>query len=95
MSKHHRILLGFLLLRGVTVLAVLGAAFAASLQRPARAEESFPWCVQGETLHYATGDQCELTVNYHGFCVAKSLCAAAASAAQLCPINPSALRRKN
>ena len=73
MSKHHRILLGFLsLLRGLAVLAVLGTAFVASLQRPARAEESFPWCVQGETLqcYYATRDQCELTVNYHGFCVA-------------------------
>ena len=65
MSKHHRILLGFLLLRGLTVLAVLGAAFVASLQSPAKAEESFPWCVQGETLqcYYATRDQCELTVN--------------------------------
>ena len=72
MSKHHRILLGFLLLRGLTVLAVLGAAFMASLQWPARAEESYPWCVQGETLqcYYATRDQCELTVNYYGFCVA-------------------------
>ena len=72
MSKHHRILLGFLLLRGLAVLAFLGTAFVASLQRPARAEGSFPWCVQGETLqcYYATRDQCELTVNYHGFCVA-------------------------
>jgi hypothetical protein len=73
MSKHHRMLVGILsLLRGLTVLAVLGAAFMASLQRPAKAEESFPWCVQSETLqcYYATRDQCELTVNYHGFCVA-------------------------
>jgi hypothetical protein len=73
MSKHHRTLLGFLsLLRGLMVLAVFATALVASLQRPARAEESFPWCVQGETLqcYYATRDQCELTVNYHGFCVA-------------------------
>src|SRR5215469_10947727 len=45
MSKQHRILLGFLsLLRGLTVLAVLGAAFMAGLQRAARADEPFPWC---------------------------------------------------
>jgi len=37
MSKHHRILLGFLsLLRGLTVLTVLGAAFVAGLHRPSR-----------------------------------------------------------
>ena len=75
MSKHRHILLGFLsLLRGLAVLAVLGTAFVASLQRPARAEGSFPWCVQGETprCYYATRDQCELTVNYHGFCVANA-----------------------
>ena len=72
MSKQHRILLGFLsLLRGLAVLAVLGTAFVASLQRPARAEESFLWCVQGETLQFITRPvKCELTVNYHGFCVA-------------------------
>jgi len=72
-SKHHHITAAFLsLLRGLMVLAVWGAALTASLQWPARAEESFPWCVQGETLqcYYATRDQCELTVNYHGFCVA-------------------------
>jgi hypothetical protein len=48
MSKQRRILLSVLsLLRGVMVLAVLGAAFVASLQRPATAEQSYPWCVQG------------------------------------------------
>jgi hypothetical protein len=73
MSKRQRTLLDILsLLRGLMVLAVLGAALMATLQRPAKAEESFPWCVQGETLqcYYATRDQCELTVNYHGFCIA-------------------------
>jgi hypothetical protein len=72
MSKQRRILLSVLsLLRGVMVLAVLGAAFVASLQRPATAEQSYPWCVQGETLqcYYPSREQCELTVNYHGFCV--------------------------
>ena len=69
MLKHHRILLGFLLLRGLTVLAVLGAAFMASVQWPASAEESYPWCVQGETLqcYYATRDQCELKEKNHAF----------------------------
>ena len=72
MSKHHRIMPAFLsLLRGLTVLTVLGAAFVANLQRPATAEQSYPWCVQGETLqcYYPSREQCELTVNYHGFCV--------------------------
>jgi hypothetical protein len=92
MSKQRRTLLGYLLLlRGLMVLAVFATALVASLQRPARAEESFPWCVQGETLqcYYPTRDQLPRLL------CRKSLCAAAASAAQLCPINPSALGPKN
>jgi hypothetical protein len=36
------------------------------------AEVSYPWCTQGETLqcYYMTREQCEQTVDYHGFCVA-------------------------
>ncbi len=49
--------------------AVLGAANVA----PVMADElSYPWCTQGNTLHcyYANRQQCEETVDYHGFCVA-------------------------
>src|SRR5215831_2224965 len=36
------------------------------------AEVSYPWCTQGGTLrcYYMTREQCEQTVDYHGFCVA-------------------------
>ena len=40
---------------------------------PVRAEQSYPWCAQGDnTLHcyYVTREQCEQAVDYHGFCVA-------------------------
>lgn len=35
-------------------------------------EQSYPWCAQGDTLHcyYMNREQCEQTVDYHGFCVA-------------------------
>ena len=35
------------------------------------AEESYSWCAQGSLLHcyYMTREQCEQTVDYHGFCV--------------------------
>src|SRR5271166_710227 len=66
MSKHQRKTLAFLL--RLTVIAVFGGSFVVSLHTPGKAEEAFPWCVQGETLqcYYATREQCELTVNYHG-----------------------------
>jgi hypothetical protein len=33
--------------------------------------DSYPWCVQGSNLHcyYMNREQCEETVDYHGFCV--------------------------
>lgn len=70
MSEPQRKTLAFLL--RLTVIAVFGGSFVVSLHTPGKAEEAFPWCVQGETLqcYYATREQCELTVNYHGFCVA-------------------------
>jgi Protein of unknown function (DUF3551) len=39
---------------------------------PAAAQEvSYPWCSQGSALHcyYMNRQQCEATVDYHGFCV--------------------------
>jgi hypothetical protein len=54
---------------------VLGAVLALSpvFQVAAVADEpSYPWCVQGGMLrcYYMTHEQCEQTVDYHGFCVA-------------------------
>ena len=57
----------------LTVIAFgIGGALIAGPPTPVTAQEMYPWCVQGETLHcyYATREQCELTVDYHGFCVA-------------------------
>jgi hypothetical protein len=50
---------------------IFGAALVAGTATPGTAEESYPWCVQGSVLHcyYMTREQCEMTVDYHGFCV--------------------------
>jgi len=50
----------------------IGSAFMTGAIASSAAQESYPWCTQGETLHcyYMTHEQCELTVDYHGFCVA-------------------------
>ena len=45
MSKHQRKTLAFLL--RLTVIAVFGGSFVVSLHTPGKAEEAFPWCVQG------------------------------------------------
>jgi hypothetical protein len=55
----------------IMTLGVFGAALDADGSRPAMAQEiSYPWCVVGEDVHcyYATREQCEETVDYHGFC---------------------------
>jgi hypothetical protein len=56
----------------VIVFGLFGAAFVAGAPTPGAAEESYPWCVQGSVLHcyYMTRERCEMTVDYHGFCVA-------------------------
>ena len=59
-------------------LAMLGlgmgaAVFIGEQVKPAAAQEvSYPWCSQGSALHcyYMNRQQCEETVDYHGFCVA-------------------------
>jgi hypothetical protein len=57
-------------------MIILGAGVAATaggLPAAAKAsEQSYPWCTQGDTLHcyYKNREQCEQTVDYHGFCVA-------------------------
>jgi hypothetical protein len=56
----------------VTVVAtgILAFALIAALPAPASAQ-SYPWCTSDEEVHcyYATQQQCEEAVDYHGFCV--------------------------
>jgi hypothetical protein len=47
------------------------AALSSGLPKPAVAQEiQYPWCTIGEEVHcyYATRQQCEEAVDYHGFC---------------------------
>jgi hypothetical protein len=64
----------FVRLRPIT-FGILGLAFVAGQPTSVTAEQSYPWCAQGDnTLHcyYTTREQCEAAVDYHGFCVANS-----------------------
>jgi hypothetical protein len=59
----------------VMTLEILGLAFAAGQPTSATAEQSYPWCAQGDNIlhcYYMTREQCEAAVDYHGFCVANS-----------------------
>jgi hypothetical protein len=59
----------------VKTFGVLAVALVAGQPTSVRAEQSYPWCAQGDnTLHcyYVTREQCEQAVDYHGFCVANS-----------------------
>jgi hypothetical protein len=55
----------------ITALGV-SAVWTAGLAAFGVAQNVFPWCSQGDILHcyYRTREQCEITVDYHGFCVA-------------------------
>jgi hypothetical protein len=57
----------------LTVMAtgVFAVALVSVCPRPATARDSYSWCTQGSLLHcyYTTREQCEMTVDYHGFCV--------------------------
>jgi hypothetical protein len=55
----------------IMAIGILGAALAGGRPTPGTAAESYPWCTQGSLLHcyYTTREQCEQTVDYHGFCV--------------------------
>ena len=60
--------------RATVVAAGIFLAFAltAALPAPASADaQSYPWCTSDEEVHcyYATREQCEEAVDYHGFCV--------------------------
>jgi hypothetical protein len=73
MAKVKKMSLKYSMRMSVSVMAlgISGAAFFAGSPTPGAAEESYPWCAQGEVLHcyYMTREQCEMTVDYHGFCV--------------------------
>jgi hypothetical protein len=55
----------------VMAIVVFGGALTSGYATPGTAEKSYPWCAQGSILHcyYMTREQCEQTVDYHGFCV--------------------------
>ena len=50
-------------------IAALGIGFPGATTAHA---QTYPWCTQGENLqcYYMNREQCEETVDYHGFCVA-------------------------
>ena len=55
----------------LTILG-LSAVLTSELPIPAAAQEvSYPWCTEGSAFHcyYMNRQQCEETVDYHGFCV--------------------------
>jgi hypothetical protein len=58
----------------VMTFGILGVAVVVGQPVSVTAEESYPWCTQGDTLqcYYMTREQCEEAVDYHGFCVANS-----------------------
>jgi len=52
-------------------LGIFAAALATGQPLPSAAQTpAYPWCSVGESLHcyYTTLQQCEETVDYHGFC---------------------------
>jgi hypothetical protein len=57
----------------LAILALgMGATFIGEQGTPAAAQEvSYPWCTEGSAIHcyYMNRQQCEETVDYHGFCV--------------------------
>jgi hypothetical protein len=58
----------------VMTSGILGVAVVVGQPASVTAEESYPWCTQGDTLqcYYMTREQCEEAVDYRGFCVANS-----------------------
>jgi hypothetical protein len=61
------------IVQATLTLIMLGTAMALGAASPAAAESpSYPWCAQGGSIircWYMTREQCEETVNHHGFCV--------------------------
>jgi hypothetical protein len=59
----------YLIRHAVMTLGLFGIALAG---QPAAAQTTaaYPWCTVGEEVHcyYMTRQQCEETVDYHGFC---------------------------
>jgi len=61
--------------RNYPITVVLTAAATAAIgfwSDPAKAQEqAYPWCTQGSAIHcyYMSLQQCEETVDFHGFCI--------------------------
>jgi hypothetical protein len=63
----------YLLLSAITAFGISGAVLTLSQPIPASAQQlllPYPWCSVGERLHcdFMTREQCEESVDYHGFC---------------------------
>jgi hypothetical protein len=59
----------------VMAFGILGVAVVAGQPTSATAQQSYPWCAQGDNIlhcYYMTRELCEAAVDYHGFCVANS-----------------------
>jgi hypothetical protein len=56
---------------GWTIIVLVAAAAVAHPITAQASEQSYPWCTQEDILHcyYLNREQCEETVDYHGFCV--------------------------
>ena len=61
------------IVQATLTLVMFGTAMALGAASPAAAQSpSYPWCAQGGSIircWYMTREQCEETVNHHGFCV--------------------------
>ena len=56
----------------VMPIEIFGVALITGQPTSVIADESYPWCTEGETIqcYYITREQCEEAVDYHGFCIA-------------------------
>jgi hypothetical protein len=63
----------YLLLSAITIFGLFSAVLALGQPTAASAQQlllPYPWCSVGDRFHcdFMTREQCEETVDYHGFC---------------------------
>jgi hypothetical protein len=58
------------LIRLTIATGIFGMTFAAGQPATAQTTRAYSWCTVAEEVHcyYTTRQQCEETVDYHGFC---------------------------
>jgi hypothetical protein len=72
MQINQSMIFKYLVRPATMTFAIFGVGLSLSTAAPAIAESpSYPWCAQGSIIRcwYMTREQCEETVDYHGFCV--------------------------